>query len=140
MTPITLLPTTSTIEEIDIQGEPVKAGSWYGIPTGQHTVAIYVQNFTGRVYIEGSISNNISNATWFPIDPGTGETYVEFPRIPNAATSIRGGDNGVYGFTFTANVLWLRARVERSYYLRSSDLTTDEMISLGSVRKIMMCL
>lgn len=139
MTPITLLPTTSTIEQIDIQGDPVKAGAWYGIPSGQHTIAIYVQNFTGRIYIEGTLSNDPSYATWFPIDPGTGQDYVEFPLTPNAATSIRGGDNGVYGFTFTANALWLRARVERAYYLTSSDLTSDEIAALGSVRKIMMC-
>lgn len=139
MTPITLLPTTSTIEQLDIQGDPVKAGAWYGIPSGLHTIAIYLQNFTGRIYIEGSLSSDPNNATWFPIDPGTGTDYVEFPLNSYAATSIRGGDNGVYGFTFTANVVWLRARVERAYYLTSSNLAADKIAALGSIRKIMMC-
>lgn len=139
MTPITLLPTTSTFEQIDIQGDPVKAGAWYGIPDGLHTIAIYVQNFIGRIYVEGSISADTRNAVWFPIKLGTDTDYIEFPQNPKNNTSIRGGDNGVVGATFTVNALWLRARVERAYYLTSTDLTPDAISQFGSVRKIMMC-
>ena len=139
MTPIVLLPTTSTYEDIDIVGDAVKAGGWYGIPDGIHTIAIYVQNFTGRVFIEGTLSVD-GTGPWFPIDPGTGNSYVEFPRIPNAASSIRGGDNGVFGFTTTVNAVWLRARVIRSYAYRDPNMTPDQISMLGSVRHILVCL
>lgn len=133
----TLLPTTSTIEKVDIQGEPIKAAGWYGISSGLHTVAVYVQNFTGRIFIEGTLSDNPYDAIWFNIDPGTGVGYLQFPIIPSAPSSIRGGDNGVQGFTFKANALWIRARVERSYFLPNRDLNETEMVSLGAIRKIL---
>lgn len=138
MTPIVLFDSTSMEEKIDYQGEPVKASSWYGL-SGLHTIAIYYQNFIGRVSFEGTLSKDIDESTiWFPIKTPNGY-YVEFPQNPKAQTSVNGGDTGVYGFTFKANVMWIRARVDRSYYMPETTQYPNRS-HYGAVRKIMMAL
>ena len=137
MTPVVLLPTTSTYDTEDIIGDPVKASSWYGIPGGIHTIAVYVQNFSGILSIEGSLSLD-GKGPWFPLKI-EGNDYMEFPRNPKAATSIRGGDTGVVGVTIQANVVFLRARVSRSY-LSKTKLTPEQVTFLGSIRHILICM
>lgn len=130
---VVLLP--SSQGQINMVGLPEKADGWYGYNDGLHTVAVYVQNFTGRVFIEASISLEPTENDWFPI-PLTPTTYVEYPKNPYDPTGEMGGDSGVEAFTFKANILWLRARVDRSYM----DIQTDEqsVSMVGIVRKIVL--
>lgn len=103
-------------------GQPVKADGWYGATDGLHTVAIYVSNFSGRVYVEATLAMNPTEADWFPIclDKEKNTPYIQFPVNPAAPTGateglVQPGDTGVVGRSFKINAVWIRARMDRTY-------------------------
>lgn len=134
MTPVVLLP--STQGQVNITGAPEKADGWYGYADGLHTVAVYLQNFKGRVFIEASLALEPTDDDWFalPLTPTT--PWVQYPKNPYEPTGELGGDTGVEAFTFKANIVWLRARVDRSY-MEIGD-TEEAIASLGILRKVVL--
>lgn len=97
---ITLLENTGT--NLDVIGSPVPGDSYYGYTDGVHTVAIYGTNFTGRVKIQGTLATNPTDNDWFDILL-SGLPYKDY----NSYT-------GVEGFTFVANLVFIRATVDRT--------------------------
>jgi hypothetical protein len=97
---ITLLPNSGT--NLDLIGEAVPGDSYYGFTDGLHTIAIYGQNLTGRVKIQGTLATNPTDDDWFNvlIDGLPFKDYSEF--------------TGVEGYTFTANLVFLRAILDRT--------------------------
>jgi hypothetical protein len=95
-----LLPNTST--NLDVTGDAVPGDSYYGFTDGLHTVAVYGENLTGRVRIQGTLASTPSEADWFNvlIDGLPFKDYSEF--------------SGVEGFTFVANLVFLRATLDRT--------------------------
>lgn len=132
-TEVLLENTNGSLEKI---GDPVRADGWYGHNDGLYTLAVYIVNFTGRIIIEGSISTNPSEDDWFPIKLN-GCNYLEYPVNEAFPTSPDGnGDTGVYGFTFKANLVWIRAKVVRDY-LDIDETDYAEVAKLGIVNKIL---
>ena len=114
MTPNALL-LDNTGNYLNLIGQPVRADSWYGYSDGLHTVSFHVQNFTGRIFIQASLSENPTEDDWFDICLGDNVSYLQFPLRPNRPTGVVSGDTGVSAMSFKANILWLRAKVDRSY-------------------------
>ena len=134
----TLFETTSTEEELDYVGDAIRSAGWYGYTQCVQTISIFLSNFTGRIFIEGTLSNDPYQTTeWFPIMLN-GSDYLEFPENPIANNSVYDGDTGVYGYTFKTNVLYIRARVFRSYMM-TQPVTPDQILQLGAVKKIDIC-
>lgn len=106
---ITLLPNSGT--NLDLIGEAVPGDSYYGFTDGLHTIAIYGQNLTGRVKIQGTLATNPTDEDWFNvlIDGLPFKDYNEF--------------TGVEGYTFTANLVFLRAILDRTS-LGQTDIST----------------
>lgn len=130
-----LLGPTNMIQDIDFVGDPVRAAGWYGMPEGLHTIAIYSNTFRGRIFIEGSLSENPSCADWFPIKLDTCD-YIELPKDPLAAQLTESDTKNVIGYTFRANILWLRAKVWRSYYI-NNPINSSDYKDLGAISKIL---
>ncbi len=63
--------------------------------TGNHTVVAYFTNYTGNLYVEGSIEQTA--AGWFPITIGSGTEHKVY-------TSVSSPDP----VNFTANLNWIR--------------------------------
>tara|TARA_R110001606_G_scaffold29733_5_gene92584 strand:- start:767 stop:1135 length:369 start_codon:yes stop_codon:yes gene_type:complete len=95
-----LLPNTGT--NLDVTGDAVPGDSYYGFTDGLHTVAVYGENLTGRVRIQGTLASTPSETDWFNvlIDGLPFKDYSEF--------------SGVEGFTFVANLVFLRATLDRT--------------------------
>ena len=91
----TLMPNSGV--ELNVTGDPVPGDSYYGYTDGIHTVAIYCQNLTGRVKVQGTLATNPGEGDWFDILL-TGMPYKDYT-----------GFTGVEGFTFIANLVYLRA-------------------------------
>jgi len=87
--------------ELNVTGDPVPGDSYYGYTDGIHTVAIYCQNLTGRVKVQGTLATNPGEGDWFDILL-TGMPYKDYT-----------GFTGVEGFTFIANLVYLRAILDR---------------------------
>ena len=109
---VTLLDSTTT--EINVTGGKQKGAGYSNTIGCNHTVSITVDNFIGRIFIEGSLSTDPVEADWFPI-PLSGQDYIQFPIDRNAPTGSGGGDTSTLAYSFSGNYIWLRARVNRDY-------------------------
>ena len=96
----TLLPNTGV--NLDVTGDAVPGDSYYGYTDGLHTVAIYGQNLSGRVRIQGTLANSPTEDDWFDVLID-GLPYKDYSNY-----------TGVEGFTFTANLVFLRATLDRT--------------------------
>ena len=116
-------------------GEPQRAAGYYttAINGGWHTVSADLVNFTGRVYIEATLSATPTESDWFPIQLHSNTAYAQFPVMPLQPTGVN-GDTVTVGWTFRGNFVFVRARIDSSYIAQPpNDLST-----VGVARKIMM--
>tara|TARA_B100000212_G_scaffold82455_1_gene59377 strand:+ start:2046 stop:2417 length:372 start_codon:yes stop_codon:yes gene_type:complete len=116
---VTLLPQTGSLE-LDKTGDAVPGDSYYGFTDGIHTVAIYGQDLSGRVKIQGTLEQNPTEDDWFDI-LFSGLPFRDYTNF-----------TGVEGFTFVANLVYLRASLDRSA-LGLTNLQTS-----GYVEKILL--
>jgi len=116
---VTLLSQTGSLE-LDTTGEAVPGDSYYGFTDGIHTVAIYGQGLSGRVKIQGTLAQNPTEDDWFDI-LFSGLPFRDYTNF-----------TGVEGFTFVANLVYLRASLDRSA-LGLTNLQTS-----GYVEKILL--
>jgi hypothetical protein len=125
---------SSSNEKINVTGAPTRGPGYSSTIGNSGTVSISLADFTGRIYIEGSLATDPKWDDWFSI-PLTAQTdYVQFPQIPFAPTSGNLGDSGNYAYTFAGNFVWIRARVDRTY-LNPPPGNTDYV---GAVIKILL--
>ena len=89
---------------LDQVGLATRADGYYGFADGLHTVAFYLKNFKGKLFIEASISDNPQERDWFPI--GLGNT--EFYDFEEPSTRVE-------TFNIVGNFVYLRARIKRSH-------------------------
>jgi hypothetical protein len=106
----TLLPLTGATE-LDTIGAAVPGDSYYGYTDGVHTVAVYGNNFSGRIKIQGTLATTPTEDDWFDILL-TGIPYKDYTNF-----------TGVEGYTFVANLVFLRATLDRTA-LGITDYTT----------------
>lgn len=68
--------------------------------SGTHTVVVYTNKWTGKFWIEGSLTNEPPTANeWFRIPIGAGTDYFEFKDDTKVDATL---------FNFTMNLYWIR--------------------------------
>lgn len=103
-------------DNLSYAGEAVRADAFYGNTDGLHTVSFHYTDFQGRIFIEGTLVAEPTESDWFPIYLTSGQPHRQYPVLTSAPSGAYNyGDTGVEGFTFRANILFLRARVDRDY-------------------------
>ncbi len=106
---------------LDQTGGATRADGYYGFADGMQTVAFYVKNFRGRVFIEASVSDNPTEADWFPI----GLSNLSHYDFEEPATRVE-------TFNIVGNFVYLRARIQRSHLgLPVTDLGNCERVVLS---------
>jgi hypothetical protein len=124
------------LEQISIIGNPIQAAGWYGHTDGLHTISIVVQNFTGRISVQAAITTVPVDADWFSVLPGD-VAYIQYPQNGYVIQSPATGETSTYDFSFTINAVWVRAVVDRSYFL--APIATPQYVStFGLVDHILM--
>tara|TARA_B100000965_G_scaffold108490_1_gene89677 strand:+ start:4618 stop:4995 length:378 start_codon:yes stop_codon:yes gene_type:complete len=96
-------------------GSDIKADGYYGYTDGLHTVAIKINGFYGRIYIEGTLEKTPTTDDWFPLQLSGNSDYLDYGSGKTTAT---------VGKTFYGNFTYLRARVDRSHIVASYDEST----------------
>jgi hypothetical protein len=132
-TSITLL---TNQDSLNYSGNAVKGDGYYGQTDGVHTVSVSINNFVGRIHIEASLATNPTNTDWFPIYLTSGNSFKQYPVTGTPSGSNGLGDTTTEAWTFRANILWIRARVDRSYL----DPAPGQYVSAdhGTVEKILL--
>ena len=113
----TLLPLCGA-SELDKTGEAVPGDSYYGYTDGVHTVAVYGNALSGRIKVQGTLATTPTEDDWFDILL-TGLPYKDYTNF-----------TGVEGFTFVANLVFLRAKLDRTA------LGITNFSTAGTVQKI----
>jgi hypothetical protein len=132
MESLVLLGTTSG--KVNVTGLKQKGAGYTNFLGGSHTVAVTLNNFTGRILIEATLAADPAEEDWFPVYLQNGLPYVQFPQILFAPTGLLGGDTGTQAYTFVGNYVWVRARVDRDYL---TPVPIDDT-TVGSVAEILL--
>lgn len=85
---------------------PIPCQTQFGAVDGLSTIAIYFEKFTGRIKLQGSLSNNI------PIDSDAQQWFDI--KLDNTAyiAPVRGEElNGIYAWNFQGNYMYVRLQV-----------------------------
>ena len=98
-----------TENELDYTGDSVRGDGFYGFSDGIHTVQITVADYIGRVYIQGTLASDPVEADWFNIKVNGNDDYVTYGV--GASTGV----TSTLAYTFQGNMVYLRAKVERSH-------------------------
>ena len=111
-TSITILTNENSLS---FSGDKVKADGYFGHTDGEHKVCATITNFQGRIHLEGSLATDPAEGDWFPIYLTSGNSFRQYPvtATPSGTNSL--GDTTTEAWTFRANILWLRARIDRSH-------------------------
>jgi hypothetical protein len=127
-------------ELIDWTGCPTPAAGYYGPTSGTHTLALTTANFTGMVFIDGTLAPKPIETDWFPILLGgqKGLTFAaDFNTPPDGWITIGYyGTTTTLGYTFVCNCLYLRARIVRNYVI-SPFATPLQISTYGSIDSIL---
>lgn len=77
-----------------------------GNDDGLHTTAVYVTDYAGKFWIEGSLENDPTalDSDWFVIKLSSFFPYHEFGNMPNPDDVF----SGIEAFNFTGSVRWVR--------------------------------
>jgi hypothetical protein len=148
MISVTLL--GNTTDQINVIGIKQPGAGYNNTVGNNHTVSINLDNFTGRIYIQGSLATDPNTDTdWFNIPIGNGTAYVQWPLDPalptgynpelnqwplNGSPNSSNGDTGIYAYSFSGNYVWVRAVVDRKYLVPPP---TDPYF-VGSVNQILL--
>jgi hypothetical protein len=113
------------ILELNVVGNAVPGDSYWGYTDGLHTIAIYARDFTGRIKIQGTLATHPHDDDWFDVLIGGfgmgGNPYKDYVKF-----------TGVEGWTFTANLVFLRATIDRDI------LGVTNVSQAGCVEKILL--
>lgn len=125
-----------TALELSVTGEKIRADGWFGNKDGLHSVAFYLSNFTGRIFLDASLETEPTSSDWFSIFLDGGNAFIEYPLDFLNPTGTQ-GDTKVDAVTFQGNFLWLRIRIDKTYIV-PTPTTDSEKSLLGSVIKVLL--
>ncbi|NJO65668.1 MAG: hypothetical protein HC836_48620 [Richelia sp. RM2_1_2] len=122
--------------KFEVIGEPIRADGFYGFPDGKHTISIHLDNFTGKVWLEGTLASKPRDGDcteqygfttdWFSIYLTPCTPYLQFEQ-----------ETSSNGYVFEGNFVYLRVRLDRSYIQPVPDNHFD-LATLGTIRKVLL--
>lgn len=102
----------SETADLSVTGPDVYVATLKRDKDALYTVSINVEEFRGRIYLQGSLAKHPSTADWFNIKINN-KRYIDYPLNPVAP---RGdvGDTAIDKFNFAGNFLHIRAVIDKS--------------------------
>lgn len=99
--------------KISCEGKPVKAVGYYAEQTNRrlNTISIHTLDFTGRIYIYGTLKLEPTDDDWVAIPLDVDKDYIEFNHFPRVISGVR--DNRFVNVKGAWT--YLKAKVDRSY-------------------------
>jgi hypothetical protein len=108
--------------QLNFTGDSIRGDGYYGFSDGLHTVQVSLNNFTGRIIVQGSLATSPGATDWFDIKLNGNTPYVQYTN--SSVTEA---------FTFQGNIVYLRAQVDRSYITPTPALNT-----VGTIDQILL--
>ena len=95
---------SATGTNFNTTGSKVRADAYYGYTDGMHTVAFYLEDFTGKIFLEATLATEPTESDWFAVAINPPNEFL----LSTAHT-------GVIARTFNGNFVYARVRVNRDY-------------------------
>ena len=105
-------PGDSTTETVN--GTKFKGDGYYGRSDGLHTVQVNLTGFLGDVQLQGTLAVNPTEADWFNVRLGSGQTIDTTGKFVSASTSkleYTANETSNKSYNFTGNFVWVRIYV-----------------------------
>jgi hypothetical protein len=108
-------PGDSTAETVT--GEKFRGDGYYGRSDGFHTVQVNLNEFIGRIEIQGTLAIDPTDEDWFTVSLGgtVTSTVDTTGLVSSASTAVtinyNQNETSVKTYNFTGNYVWLRAKV-----------------------------
>ena len=99
-------------DKLNYSSKPVLLELYKTARTNLFTVSIHTTKFVGRIFLEGTLSNNPESTDWFTIWLTESTPYIEFE---NNELNENHNNSMNTGLSFKFNVNQIRAKIDRSY-------------------------
>lgn len=107
-------PNTGTTA-LEYSSTPIKGDGYFGGSDGIHTFQVNLQDFVGKVEIQGTLASEPTEEDWFTVKLGVNNLTVDTTGLISeaAATYIEyiTATSGIKVYNVIGNFVWLRARV-----------------------------
>lgn len=121
----------NTQQQVNVTGPTRKAAGYYGSGKNLHTIAVYANDFSGRVTVQATLASNPCEDDWFYVNLNGYLNFYEFPYDSTKPVGER-GVTSVQSFTFDGNFVYIRALVDRTY------LPDYQTMNYGQLEKILL--
>jgi hypothetical protein len=95
--------------------DPIKGDGYFGGSDGFHTVQININEFVGKIEMQGSLASSPQSTDWFVIELGTNNMSVDTTGLIRkeniSSVEYRTATTNINSYNFTGNYVWIRARV-----------------------------
>lgn len=95
--------------------DPIKGDGYFGGSDGFHTVQININEFIGKIEMQGSLASSPQSTDWFVIELGTNNMSVDTTGLIReeniSSVEYRTATTNINSYNFTGNYVWIRARV-----------------------------
>lgn len=103
------------VTALEYTSDPVKGDGYFGGSDGLHTVQINLQEFVGKIEIQGTLASDPAESDWFTTNLSLNNLTVDTTGLISEATSTYiefiVATNGIRTYNLLGNFVWLRAKV-----------------------------
>ena len=114
-TVVLLTTSTHTSGTQTLVGEKVKGDAYFGQTDGLHTIVVDLNDFIGKVVIQGSLESTPGDNDWFDIQLSDGDFQVDVSgkvtRSSVESLVYTSAETSSKPYNATGNFVWLRANV-----------------------------
>lgn len=94
---------------------PIKGDGYFGGSDGFHTVQIDINQFVGKLEMQGSLASSPQESDWCFVELGTNNMSIDTTGLISeeniSSVEYRTATTNVKSYNFIGNYVWVRARV-----------------------------
>jgi hypothetical protein len=111
----TILYSSSYTDSATLQSDKVKGDGYYGMSDGLHTIMIDLNGFIGTIKIQGSLTQEPTEADWFMIELDRGavslDTTGKASALVETSLTYTSAETSIKSYNATGNFVWIRADI-----------------------------
>lgn len=95
--------------------DPIKGDGYFGGSDGFHTAQVNIQEFIGKIELQGTLAPVPQESDWFTVRLGTNNMSVDTTGLLSeeniSSVEYRFATTNINSYNFTGNYVWVRAKI-----------------------------